>query len=92
MVKCSCGCLAIIRMSSTPSNPGRPFYACPTKGPRNGFICWVEETDTKNMSVEAVMIAGLARSKKKLESKIWKLKMSLVLSWIIFFGIIVYKL
>lgn len=44
------------------------------------------------MSAEAVMIAGLARSKKKLESKIWKLKMSLVLSWIIFFGIIVYKL
>ena len=44
------------------------------------------------MSVEAVMIAGLAKSKKKLESTICKLKMCLLVSWIVFFGIIVYKL
>ncbi|KAL7587859.1 hypothetical protein Lser_V15G38895 [Lactuca serriola] len=65
---------AIIRTSTTRSNPGRPFYAFPKKDPGNRFICWVDEVDTTSTTGEAIMIATLHRSNKKLQSDVWKMK------------------
>ncbi|KAL4564034.1 hypothetical protein LXL04_028084 [Taraxacum kok-saghyz] len=89
MATCSCGCEAVIRTSTTRNNPGRPFYACPKKGPRSGFIRWVEET---KISPEALMIARLVKGNRILEKENLMLKIGLVCSWLIFLGIIVYKL
>ncbi|KAL7584284.1 hypothetical protein Lser_V15G44888 [Lactuca serriola] len=55
-VECSCGFEAILWTSTTKPNPSRIFYACPKKGPRDGFICWADEVQTTNTSGDANLI------------------------------------
>ncbi|KAL7591811.1 hypothetical protein Lser_V15G33262 [Lactuca serriola] len=68
VVQCSCGCEAILRTSTTKYNPGRLFYACPKKGPRDGFICWADEVESTNTTADTTLVTNLVLANKKLQS------------------------
>ncbi|CAI9267280.1 unnamed protein product [Lactuca saligna] len=90
MVKCNCGAIGVIRTSTTKRNPGRAFYACPLEGPRSGFIKWVDEE--KHGHEAEIKNEGLEIQIQELEVQNRNLKALLIISWFLFFGIVVYKL
>ncbi|CAH1431202.1 unnamed protein product [Lactuca virosa] len=103
MVKCNCGAIGIIRTSGTKRNSGRPFYACLLQGPRSGFISWVDEenqkheSESQNLELEIhneklqIQNRDLEIQNEELEIQNQNLKMLLIASWVLLFGIIVYK-
>ena len=66
MVVCFCGKLALVKTSWTPLNPGRRFYACPTKDSVCGFIGWV---DPPMCARSKTIIPGLLRNINTLEER-----------------------
>ncbi|KAI3505962.1 hypothetical protein L1887_28308 [Cichorium endivia] len=86
MVACDCGAVAIIRTSRTKKNPGRPFYACSKMGARCGFLGWVDEENSR------YELEFQNRYVKELEIENRNLKICLIISWVLFLGILVYKL
>ncbi|CAI9298943.1 unnamed protein product [Lactuca saligna] len=73
-------------------------------GPRSGFISWVDEenhtyeVESQNLELEIhneelqIQNRDLEIQNEELEIQNRNLKMLLIVSWILFFGIIVYKL
>ena len=74
------------------------------QGPRSGFISWVDEENHKNLDENKnreleILIEELQMENRELEIQNEEveirnrnLKMLLIVSWVLFFGIIVYKL
>ncbi|CAI9288782.1 unnamed protein product [Lactuca saligna] len=82
MVKCNCGAIGVIRTSTTKRNP--------VQGPRSGFIKWVDEE--KHGHEAEIKNEGLEIQIQELEVQNRNLKALLIISWFLFFGIVVYKL
>ncbi|KAL4563493.1 hypothetical protein LXL04_027536 [Taraxacum kok-saghyz] len=88
VVEC-CGSPAIIRRSNTDRNPGRLFYACSKHAPQCGFLGWVDDEKTKkSFNQKDLIIEQLVLENEKLK----KWKPIAIMSWVLFFIIIVYKL
>ncbi|KAI3767413.1 hypothetical protein L2E82_17512 [Cichorium intybus] len=83
---CSCcGYPTLIRVSNTSRNPGRQFYACSNKMLNCGFNGWVDEDN---------VVARIQRDRelRRLQLENRNLKIVLVLSWMLFVAVLVYKL
>ncbi|PWA81205.1 zinc finger, GRF-type [Artemisia annua] len=89
MVHCWCGKQTITRTSWTSANPGCRFYGCPDE--------WIGWYDPEMCAHSRMIIQGLLRGRNELDERlevaqgdVWKWKIYLVLSWILF--LIVYAL
>nr|KAJ0201219.1 hypothetical protein LSAT_V11C600330320 [Lactuca sativa] len=74
-IKCNCGATAVIRTSYSKRIPGKLYYACTVKGPLCKFIGWVNDYDQD---------CDCMAFRMKLEEQNRKLKLYLVISWLVF--------
>nr|KAJ0213124.1 hypothetical protein LSAT_V11C400223740 [Lactuca sativa] len=81
-IKCNCGATTVIRTSYSKRNPGKLYYACTVKGPLCKFIGWVNDYDQD---------CDFMAFRMKHEEQNRKLKLYLVISWVFFVSVLIYK-